>query len=95
MAKTIDCHYWNPNLGLEDTLEFQYEDIGNGIVLRKPIFTIKALEKIIKSGHLSIPQRESAIKILKRKGDIYAAGCLKRGRKDEAEYIYQSIKSCY
>ena len=49
MGKTIDCHYWNPNLGLEDTLEFQYEDIGNDIVLRKPIFTIKALDKIIDS----------------------------------------------
>ena len=49
MGKTIDCHYWNPNLGLEDNLEFQYEDIGNGIVLRKPVFTIKSLEKIIDS----------------------------------------------
>jgi len=49
MGKTIDCHYWNPNLGLDDTLEFQYEDIGNGIELRKPIFTIKSLDIIIDS----------------------------------------------
>ncbi|MFE3845453.1 acyl-CoA reductase [Thermoplasmatota archaeon] len=49
MGKIIDCHFWNPNLELEDTLEFQYEDIGNGIELRKPIFTIEALNKIIES----------------------------------------------
>jgi len=49
MGKTIDCHYWNPNLGLDDTLEFQYEDVGNGIELRKPIFTIKSLDIIIDS----------------------------------------------
>jgi hypothetical protein len=47
MEKTIDCHFWNPNLEIENSLEFQYEDIGNGIVLRKPIFTREALNKII------------------------------------------------
>ena len=49
MGKTIDCHYFNPNLGLDDNLEFQYEDVGNGIELRKPIFTIKSLDIIIDS----------------------------------------------
>lgn len=49
MGKTIDCHFWNPNLGLEDTLEFKHEDIGNGIELRKPIFTTKEVNIIIES----------------------------------------------
>jgi hypothetical protein len=49
MGKTIDCHFWNPNLGLEESIEFTYEDIGNNIELKKPVLTIEALEKIIKS----------------------------------------------
>lgn len=49
MGKTIDCHFWNPNLGLEDSLEFTYEDIGNNIELKRPVFTVKALDKIINS----------------------------------------------
>jgi hypothetical protein len=49
MGKTIDCHYWNPNLGLEDSLEFTYEDISNNIELKRPVFTIEALDNIIDS----------------------------------------------
>lgn len=49
MGKTIECHFWNPNLGLEDSLEFTYEDIGNNIELKRPVFTVKALVKIINS----------------------------------------------
>lgn len=49
MAKTINCYFWNPELGLEDNLEFIYDCIGNGIELKKPVFTIKALEIIINS----------------------------------------------
>lgn len=49
MGKTIDCHFWNPNLNLEDELEFTYEDIGNNIELKRPVLTIDALEKIINS----------------------------------------------
>ena len=47
MGKTIDCHFWNPELGLEDSLEFKYEDVGNNIELKKPVFTVDALDKII------------------------------------------------
>jgi glycosyltransferase involved in cell wall biosynthesis len=53
-------------------------------------FRIKAIEKIIKSGFLSEDQHRSAVKTLKKKCDIYAAGCRKRGRTDEAEY-YESL----
>ena len=49
MTKTINCYFWNPDLDLEDSLEFIYENIGNGIELKKPVFTIDALDKILKS----------------------------------------------
>jgi GT2 family glycosyltransferase len=53
-------------------------------------FRIKAIEKIIKSGLLSDAQHRAAVKTLKKKCDIYAAGCRKRGREDEARY-YTSL----
>ncbi|MCJ7539527.1 MAG: glycosyltransferase family 2 protein, partial [Desulfobacterales bacterium] len=53
-------------------------------------FRIKAIEKIIKSGLLSDDQHRAAVKTLKKKCDIYAAGCRKRGRIDEAQY-YESL----
>ena len=49
-------------------------------------FRIKAIEKIIKSGLLSEDQHRAAVKTIKKKCDIYAAGCRKRGRTDEANY---------
>jgi len=49
-------------------------------------FRIKAIEKIIKSKLLSDDQHQAAVKTLKKKCDIYAAGCRKRGRIDEAQY---------
>ena len=49
MGKIVECYFWNPNLGLEDNLEFSYDDVGNGIELKKPVFTTDALEKIINS----------------------------------------------
>jgi glycosyltransferase involved in cell wall biosynthesis len=49
-------------------------------------FRIKAIEKIIKSGILSDDQYRAAVKTLKKKCDIYAAGCRKRGREEEALY---------
>ena len=57
-------------------------------------FRIKAIEKIIKSGLLSDDQHREAVKSLKKKCDIYAAGCRKRGRKTEAEY-YISLSNKY
>jgi hypothetical protein len=48
MSKTIDCYFWNPSLNLEDKMKFTYEDVGNDIVLKKPVFTTDVLDKIIK-----------------------------------------------
>ena len=49
MGKTIDCYYWDRSLGLEDEIDFTYEDIGNEIELKRPVFTNSSLEKIIES----------------------------------------------
>jgi len=47
MSKTIKCYFWNPELDLEDKLDFNYQDIGHGIELKKPVLTTDVLEKII------------------------------------------------
>jgi glycosyltransferase involved in cell wall biosynthesis len=49
-------------------------------------FRIKAVEKIIKSGRLAEDQYRAAVKALKEKCKIYADGCRKRGREEEALY---------
>jgi len=47
-------------------------------------YRIQSLTKIIASGNLTKDQRRAAIKTLHTKCLIYAAGCRKRGRLDEA-----------
>ena len=51
-------------------------------------YRIKALGKIIKSNMLSEDQHLDAVKVLKKKCEIYAQGCLKRGRHDESRYYF-------
>ncbi len=51
---------------------------------------IKALGNIIESGRLSTEQRRAAVNTLREKCAIYANGCLKRGRVDEAA-IYTAL----
>lgn len=57
-------------------------------------YRIRALKKIIESNILSDSQHQAALKILNEKCDIYASGCLKRGRKDEALY-YRTLANRY
>jgi hypothetical protein len=47
MGRTIDCFFWNPAIRFEHELTYISEDIGGGITLKKPVFTIEILEKII------------------------------------------------
>ncbi|OQX24791.1 MAG: glycosyl transferase [Desulfobacteraceae bacterium IS3] len=47
-------------------------------------FRIQAIKKIMESGRLSEEQYRAADKVLKEKIAIYAQGCIKRGRADEA-----------
>ncbi len=49
-------------------------------------FRIQSLKKILDSGMLSAEQSVAAVKVLKEKCAVYAGGCLKRGREDEALY---------
>ncbi len=53
-------------------------------------FRIKTIEKIINTGILSDDQYRAALIVLKNKCDIYAAGCRKRGREEEARY-YETL----
>jgi glycosyltransferase involved in cell wall biosynthesis len=53
-------------------------------------FRIKAIEKIIKSGMLSDAQYQAALIMLQNKCVIYADGCRKRGRVEEARY-YETL----
>ena len=60
-------------------------------------FRIRALKKILDAppeGGLTLSQRLAAIKALSEKCAIYASGCLKRGRKDEAQE-YLDLKAEY
>jgi len=54
-------------------------------------FRIKAIKNVIESGLLSTAQYQAAIKTLKEKCAIYAAGCRKRGRIDEAKYYEKLV----
>ena len=51
-------------------------------------YRIQALKKIIESSLLSKDQHNDAVKMLKKKCEIYAQGCLKRGRNDESTYYF-------
>jgi hypothetical protein len=61
MEKVINCYYWNPNLKIEDNLEFIYENIGRGIQLKKPVLTLDALNKIIEG--IKQARREYLLKV--------------------------------
>ncbi len=50
-------------------------------------YRIRAIEKLLRSGVLSDPQRAAAFRELARKCAIYAAGCRKRGRDTMAKAI--------
>jgi glycosyltransferase involved in cell wall biosynthesis len=54
-------------------------------------FRVKALEKLIKSGRLTDTQREMVLGELKRKCEILAKGCMKRGKTEEADGYYEKI----
>jgi len=57
-------------------------------------FRIQALHKILQNGQLSASLAKAAIAVLQKKCTIYAAGCRKRGRMDEASY-YTRLADSY
>ena len=52
-------------------------------------FRILSLKALIESKELSQDQTAAATAVLKEKCRIYANGCMKRGRKEEAEYYWR------
>ncbi len=57
-------------------------------------YRIQSLHNIIESNLLSDTQRAAAVQMLKEKCRIYANGCRKRGRSDEAKY-YENLAEKY
>ena len=49
-------------------------------------YRVQALKKILESGLLRSSQYDAAATVLRKKCEIYATGCLKRGREAEATY---------
>ena len=47
-------------------------------------YRIRSLVKLIDAGGLTPPQRNAAVIALRKKCAVYANGCLKRGRMEEA-----------
>jgi glycosyltransferase involved in cell wall biosynthesis len=52
-------------------------------------YRIRALEKILDSGLLSPGQHRAAARTLEQKCGVYAVGCRRRGRQDEARFYEQ------
>ncbi len=52
-------------------------------------YRIRSLVKLIEGHLLTPPQKRAAMTTLKEKCAVYAGGCRKRGRKEEAKYFYQ------
>jgi glycosyltransferase involved in cell wall biosynthesis len=57
-------------------------------------FRIQALIKILETTQLSKKQYVAVVNTLKEKCKLYASGCLKRGRKDEANF-YNALSQKY
>ncbi len=58
-------------------------------------YRIRAIQKILASGLLKPDQRAAAIGVLKQKCAIYANGCEKRGRHEEAAYYRSFTTTCH
>jgi glycosyltransferase involved in cell wall biosynthesis len=57
-------------------------------------FRIQSLEKIIESGNLDEDAYQAAVKALQEKCAIFAGGCHKRGKDQEAQY-YEALAARY
>ncbi|RTZ98887.1 MAG: glycosyltransferase family 2 protein [Deltaproteobacteria bacterium] len=57
-------------------------------------YRIRSLKRLIESGRLSDNQRSQTIKVLMEKCRIYADGCRKRGREEEADRFQELSIGC-
>lgn len=51
-------------------------------------YRIRSLVNLIESDILTTPQSQAAVITLKKKCEVYAGGCRKRGREEEAKYFH-------
>jgi len=56
-------------------------------------YRIQSLQKLIENGQLTEPQQRAAIITLREKCSIYAGGCRKRGRSEEAKFYEDLAES--
>ena len=52
-------------------------------------YRIQSIKNLLESGSLSLDQQRSALSMLQKKCQIYAAGCKKRGRLEEMAYYHR------
>jgi len=52
-------------------------------------YRIQSIKNLLESGSLSLDQQRSALAMLQKKCQIYAAGCKKRGRLEEMAYYHR------
>ncbi len=90
----VSCRY--PVLLLDEPLIIKrggHEDqLSKAVGLDK--YRIQALKKLIGNGQLSDSQTKAAVQTLKEKCAIFAKGCRKRERTDEAKY-YEELAGAY
>jgi hypothetical protein len=52
-------------------------------------YRIRSLMKLLEDNILTAPQKQAVMKTLTQKCAVYAGGCRKRGREEEAQYYDQ------
>ena len=52
-------------------------------------YRIRAITNLLEGNYLAPPQRQAAIAALTQKCAVYAGGCRKRGKEEEAKYYDQ------
>jgi hypothetical protein len=57
-------------------------------------FRIEAIRKVLRENILSERQKNRCLEVLEAKTRVYAQGCLKRGKEDEADFYYKQLEEC-
>ncbi len=47
MGQTVTCSYWDPSLRFDEEVSFTEEPLAGGVILRKPVLTVKAVGTIL------------------------------------------------
>lgn len=80
---------------LPEKLVVKYGGHGDQLSRTTPVldrYRIRAIDKILRSGRLDATQCQAAVDELERKSQIVAQGCLKRGKREEAEQVLALVR---